>query len=62
MDNSDLRKQAAQAIQNYMHHELFDIAGADMMPFYMEQADEILNIVDRAIKNAKLMALKAGIA
>jgi len=45
-----------------MYHELFDIAGADMMPFYTEQADEILGIVDRAIHNGKLMCLKMGIA
>ncbi len=55
-DNSDLRKEAANAIANYMHHELFSLSkgrSGDMMPWMSEQGEEIMAMVDRAIAKTK---------
>ncbi len=55
-DNSDLRKEAANAIANYMHHELFVLSkgkSGDMLPWMAKQGEAIMDIVDGAIANTK---------
>lgn len=55
-DNADLRKEAANAIANYMHHELFVLSkgrSGDMLPWMSKQGEVIMDIVDRAIANTK---------
>lgn len=61
MDNTDLRKQAAQAITNYMHHELFEIGGTKMIPWFTDQGNEIMAMVDRAIANTREEGKRRGI-
>ena len=53
MEN-DLREQAIRAISNYMHNELFEITGdTKMLPFLKNQAENIINICDKAINQTK---------
>lgn len=62
MSNSDLRKEAANAITNYMHHELFCITGdTQMLPWLREQGDSLMDMVDRAIENTKNHPMAAEI-
>lgn len=49
-----------------MHHELFDISnfggkGSGMMPFMESQANEIMNVLDRAIANTRIEGKRLGI-
>lgn len=54
MDNKELRREAANAIANYMHHELFSITGnTKMLPWMHEQGEVMMDMVDRAIANTK---------
>ncbi len=56
-DNSDLRKQAVQAIANYMHHEMFEVSGhkaGEMLPWMSQQGSKIMGIIDRAIVDVRL--------
>ena len=53
-DNQMLRKEAANAIANYMHHELFEITGdTKMLPWLLKQGEEFMDMIDRAVLNAK---------
>ncbi len=53
-ENTDLRTEAANAIANYMHHELFEITGdTKMLPWLLEQGEEFMEMIDRAVTAAK---------
>jgi len=52
--NLDLRHEAANAIANYMHHELFEITGdTRMLPWLKKQGEEFMTMIDRAISATK---------
>lgn len=54
VDNSQLRREAANAITNYMHHELFEITGdTRMLPWMEEQGVQFMEMIDRAIAKTK---------
>lgn len=54
VENEVLRNAALMAIKNYMHYELIDITGGgEMLPWMQDQANELLNALDRAIKQTK---------
>lgn len=53
-DNLDLRKEAALAISNYMHHEMFELTGdTRMLPWLEEQGDTFMQMIDNAIARTK---------
>lgn len=53
-DNSKLRKEAANAIANYMHHELFEITGdTKILPWLSLQGESFMDMIDRAVINTK---------
>lgn len=53
-DNQDLRESAVRAITNYMHHELFALTqSTNMLPFMREQANALLDGIDRAIDSTR---------
>jgi hypothetical protein len=61
-DNADLREEAANAIANYMHHELFEITGdTKMLPWLREQGDQFMQMIDRSIAKAKSLPIAAEI-
>lgn len=48
-DNTDLRKEASNAITNYMHHELFVLSkglSGEMLPWMSKQGEEIMDMID----------------
>lgn len=54
MDNSDLRKEAANAIANYMHHELFEITGdTKMLDWFQAQGETFMQMIDNGIARTK---------
>lgn len=61
MSNDDLRQQAANAIANYMHHELYDDIPVNMLPWLKEQGDIIMGMCDRAIAATKTEGQRRGL-
>lgn len=60
-NHEDLRKQAVDAVSNYLHHSLFDIIPANMMGFVREQADRIVSCCDNAVKSVEAEAKRRGL-
>ena len=60
-NHEDLRRQAVDAVSNYLHHSLFDIIPTNMMGFVREQAEHIVGCCDSAIKSVENEAKRRGI-
>lgn len=56
-----LRKDAVNAIANYMHHELFEVVPVNVLPWIKEQAEQIVSMCDNAIENTKIEGKKKGL-
>lgn len=57
-----LRKDAVNAIANYMYHRLFDeVAAVNMLPWIKEQAERLIGSCDNAIELTKLEGKKRGL-
>ena len=60
-DHEDLRKQAVEAVANYMHHRLFDVIPTNMLPWVRTQADTIVSFCDTAIEHTKVEGKRRGV-
>lgn len=59
--HEDLRKVCTEALANYFHHSLFDIAPLNMMDFSHKQAESLMVIVDSAIANTAAYVKEKGL-
>lgn len=61
MDHDDLRKQAIEALTNYLHHKMFDSVPIPMLPFFRMHAEKTLNMFDMAMTEALAEGKKRGL-